>query len=115
MKFALLCLIAALACADDAKNPIPFTSKSISQGKATFARMCTGCHGVDAKAGKDDVPEASDLTDPKGYKNGTTEGEMFRSIRDGQGTSMPSFKADLKPDDEIWHLVNFVRNLWPAK
>ena len=95
------------------KNPIPFASKSIAQGKGTFIRMCSSCHGTDGKSAIDVVADATDLTDPKAYKNGTTEGEIFRSIRDGQAASMPSFKGQIRSEDDMWHLVNFVRNLWP--
>lgn len=96
------------------KSPIPYTKKSIAQGRAAFARNCVGCHGADGKATVDVVADASDLTAPKSWKNGYTEGEIFRSIRDGQGASMPAFKSQLKQDD-IWNLVNFIRYLWPEE
>jgi mono/diheme cytochrome c family protein len=95
------------------KNPVPFTTKSIAQGKGIFVRMCSSCHGMDGKSAIDVVADATDLTDPSGYKSGTSEGEIFRSIRDGQSASMPSFKSQLKSDEEIWQLVNFIENLWP--
>jgi mono/diheme cytochrome c family protein len=94
------------------KSPIPYTKKSISQGRSIYLRNCTGCHGADGKATVDVVADATDLTSPSLWKNGTAEGEIFRSIRDGQGASMPSFKAQIKEDD-TWHLVNFIRSLWP--
>ena len=72
-----------------------------------------GCHGADGKATVDVVADATDLTDPKLWKNGATEGEVYRSIRDGQGASMPAFKTQIKQPDDLWHLVNFVRSLWP--
>jgi cbb3-type cytochrome c oxidase subunit III len=93
-------------------SPVPYTKKSISQGRSLFARNCTGCHGADGKATVDVVADATDLTSPKFWKNGTTDGEIFRSIREGQGASMPTFKNQLKEED-IWHLVNYIRSLWP--
>lgn len=95
------------------KNPIPYTRKSISQGRSTFMRYCTGCHGNDGKAMVDVVADATDLTSPKFWKDGTSEGEIFHSIRDGQGASMPAFKNQVKQEDDIWNLVNFIRSLWP--
>lgn len=95
------------------KNPIPYTRKSITQGKVTFARYCTGCHGADAKATVDVMGDASDLTAPKTWKNGHTEGEIFRSIRDGENASMPAFKNQLHQESDIWDLVNFIQSLWP--
>jgi cbb3-type cytochrome c oxidase subunit III len=101
-----------VADAQKLKSPIPYTKKSISQGRNIYMRNCTGCHGADAKATVDVVADATDLTSPKLWKNGTTEGEIFRSIREGQGASMPTFKNQLKEED-IWHLVNYIRSLWP--
>jgi len=68
---------------------------------------------MDGKSTLDVVADATDLTDPKAYKSGTTEGEIFRSIRDGQSASMPAFKTQLKSEEDLWHLVNFIENLWP--
>jgi mono/diheme cytochrome c family protein len=96
------------------KNPIPFTKKSIAQGRDTFLRNCVGCHGDNGKAQIDVVANATDLTDPKGYKDGTLDGEIYRNIRDGAGASMPSFKSEIAKDDDLWHLVNFIHSLWPA-
>jgi len=101
-----------VADAQKLKSPIPYTKTSISQGRSVYMRNCTGCHGADGKATVDVVADASDLTSPKFWKNGSTEGEIFRSIREGQGSSMPTFKAQLS-EVEIWHLVNYIRSLWP--
>jgi mono/diheme cytochrome c family protein len=95
------------------KSPIPYSKKSISQGRNVYVRYCVGCHGGDGKATVDVVADATDLTSPKSWKNGTTEGEIFRSIRDGQSASMPAFKTQIKSEDDLWHLVNFIRSLWP--
>ena len=95
------------------KSSVPYTKKSIAKGRGLFVRSCTGCHGPDGKATVDVVANATDLTSPKLYQSGTSEGEIFRSIRDGQGASMPSFKGQIQPEEDIWNLVNFIRSLWP--
>lgn len=96
------------------KNPVPFTRKSIAGGRTMFQRYsCTGCHGPDGRAQVDAVADATDLTDPKGYRDGTTDGEIFRSIRDGAGASMPSFRAEIDKEEDIWYLVNYIHSLWP--
>ena len=97
------------------KNPIPFTKKSISQGRDTFLRNCVGCHGDNGKAQIDVVAQATDLTDPKAFRDGTSDGEIFRSIRDGAGASMPSFKSEIDKEDDLWRLVNFIHSLWPSE
>jgi mono/diheme cytochrome c family protein len=104
----------SVADAKKLKSPIPFTKKSIAEGRSLYMRAsCTGCHGADGKATVDVVADATDLTDPTLWKNGTTEGEIYRSIRDGEGASMPAFKTQLHGEDDIWRLVNFIRSLWP--
>lgn len=108
-------LIAADLTQADAKkltNPVPFTKRSIDQGYATFQQHCTGCHGKDGKADMAIVP-ATDLTAPKLYKNGVSDGEIFRSIRDGAGNQMPPFKYQGLTETEIWQLVGFIHSLWP--
>jgi mono/diheme cytochrome c family protein len=95
------------------KSPIPFTRKSISRGRTIFMGSCTACHGTDGKALVDVVADATDLTSPKLWRNGTTEGEIFKSIRDGAGTGMPPFKFQIHQQEDLWHLVNYIRSLWP--
>lgn len=105
----------SLEAARKLKNPVGYSRKSIAQGKSVFSRYCTSCHGPDGKSEVDVVADATDLTSPKAWKNGTTDGEIFRSIRDGQGASMPSFRTQIRKEEDLWHLVNFVRSLWPAE
>lgn len=95
------------------KSPVPFTKESIARGRTLFARNCTECHGPDGKALIDLIANATDLTAPELWKNGTSEGEIFRSIREGAGLSMPPYKFQIRKEEDMWHLVNFVRSLWP--
>jgi mono/diheme cytochrome c family protein len=102
--------------ADDArklKNPVAFTKKAIAQGRDIFMRNCVGCHGDNGKALIDVVANATDLTDPTAFRDGTSDGEIYRSIRDGAGASMPSFKSEIAKDEDLWRLVNFIHSLWP--
>jgi mono/diheme cytochrome c family protein len=103
----------SLADAKKLKNPIPYSKKSITRGRTTFMGSCTACHGTDGKAMVDVVADATDLTSPKLWRNGTTEGEIFKSIRDGAGTGMPPFKFQIHGEEELWNLVNYIRSLWP--
>lgn len=95
------------------KNPVPFTKKSISRGKMWFLRECSACHGPDGKALIDVVADATNLTNTKMWYSGSTQGEIFRSIRDGAGEAMPPYKSKIKKEDDLWHLVNFIQSLWP--
>lgn len=97
------------------KNPVAYSAGSVAQGKNLYLRNCRACHDFDGKgrAGIDFVPTPlPDLTDPKTWKHGVTDGEMFTVIRDGTKTDMESFKKKLS-DEQMWHLVNYVRSLGP--
>jgi mono/diheme cytochrome c family protein len=95
------------------KSTVPFNKDSIVRGRTLFIRDCKECHGADGKSQVDVVANATDLTEPKLWISGTSEGEIFRSIRDGAGDAMPPFKAKIENEKDIWHLVNFIRSLWP--
>jgi mono/diheme cytochrome c family protein len=95
------------------KSPIPYSKASIARGRILFIRDCTECHGNDGKSQVDVIANATDLTEPKLWTSGTTEGEVFRSIRDGAGEAMPPFADKIEKEDDMWHLVNFIRSLWP--
>jgi mono/diheme cytochrome c family protein len=95
------------------KSPVSYSKASIARGKVVYRRHCTECHGTDGKSQVDVISDATDLTNPKAWKSGTSEGEIFRSIRDGAGEAMPPFAADVSKEDDLWHMVNFVRSLWP--
>lgn len=97
------------------KNPVAFTEKSIKRGKSLYMRTCTGCHGTDGKSQLDVIADATDLTVPKYYRSGSKPGEIFRSIKEGAGLNMPPYKFQIKKDDDIWHMVNYVQSIWPAK
>ena len=95
------------------KSPVQFSTSSIVRGRTLFLRDCKECHGADGKSQVDVVANATDLTEPKYWTSGTTEGEVFRSIRDGAGDAMPPFKEKIEDEKDIWHMVNFIRSLWP--
>jgi mono/diheme cytochrome c family protein len=95
-------------------SPVANTEISIKRGRSIYMRYCTACHGADGKAQIDVVADATNLTDPKRYLSGSTEGEIFRSIKEGAGVSMPPFAKQIKREDDMWHMVNFIRSLWPA-
>jgi mono/diheme cytochrome c family protein len=97
------------------KSPVPFSAKSIKRGQVMYKRLCVECHGYDGKSQIDVIADASDLTEPEYYYHGSTEGEVFRSIRNGAGENMPPYKDEVRNDKDIWDLVNFTRSLWPAK
>lgn len=104
----------------------PLTAESVLHGRQVFQKMeCWKCHGP---AGHGDGPAAMALTDSKDqpihphnfsngsrFKCGTTNADLYRIFMTGvDGTPMPSFAEQLKPD-EAWALVHFLRTLQPGR
>jgi mono/diheme cytochrome c family protein len=102
------------AAAKALKNPISYNAKSIARGKLVYGSLgCANCHGTDGRALTEVVANATDLTEPKMWRNGTEEGVIFQSVRDGAGLAMPPYKREVTAQEDLWHLVNFIRSLWP--
>ena len=96
------------------KNPVASDAESVEAGKKLYQRYCASCHGPQ---GKGDGGMAlsggtpSDLTDET-WDYGSTDGEIFVSIRDGVSSDMLSYKEKLN-EKQIWQVVNFVRSIGP--
>jgi len=100
------------------------TAERVKAGQDVFNRVqCWKCHGVEGKA---NGPSASTLQDDLGrpilaynfaeggrFKCGSTDEDLYRIFMTGlDGTPMPSFADNLKPD-EAWDLVFYLRTLQP--
>jgi cytochrome c oxidase cbb3-type subunit 2 len=102
------------------------TAERIKAGRDVFARVqCWKCHGVQGMA---NGPSASTLADDQGRpitafnftdgtrpKCGETDQDIYRIFMTGlDGTPMPSFADNLKPD-EAWDLVFYLRTFMAQK
>ena len=94
-------------------NPQPNTKESIARGRMIYLRHCTACHGPDGKSEIDMIADATNLTTPEMYLSGTTQGEVYNSLLNGAGMGMPPYRESVENAD-LWHMVNFMLNLWPA-
>lgn len=95
-------------------NPVKSTPASITAGAAAYKKYCAFCHGVDAKGDGPLAPKDSNppnLTDAT-WIHGSTDGEIFAVILNGAGgtSKMVGFKGKM-PDQDIWHIVNYLRSL----
>lgn len=96
-----------------ASNPITPDADSIAQGRVLYEANCLSCHG---EQGNGDGPAAASLPAPPANFNGGhtathPDGDLWYWIKAGiEGTNMPAFESQLS-DDDIWHLVNYVRRL----
>jgi mono/diheme cytochrome c family protein len=88
-------------------NPVKPTAESLAKTKKFYAIDCAMCHG-DTGDGKGDMEMkgVTDFTKPDAMKD-RTDGELFYIIRKGKGEMPP--ESDRAKDDDIWHLVNYVR------
>ncbi|MEX0830460.1 MAG: c-type cytochrome [Nitrospirales bacterium] len=109
-----------------AASPIPSTAESVQRGRALYEAMdCHSCHGPQARGSgkvalagelKDSrgLPiSPNDLTNPTGWKNGTTAQDVVRTLFTGlDGTPMPSYESQLAGhEDDAWHLANYLLSL----
>lgn len=93
-------------------NPTEADKSSLSTGKSLYAQHCKNCHG---KQGKGDgltaktlnaLPSDLSLDDLDTQK----DGEIYYKTKVGR-EEMPAFK-DLVSEEDIWHLVNYVRTFY---
>ena len=99
------------------KNPIADTPESVKEGASHFQHHCQICHGLDGH--NTGVPFADKMSpavadlaekDVQEY----TDGQLKWIIENGiRFTGMPGWKGILD-DQEMWHIVHFIRHL-PAK
>jgi mono/diheme cytochrome c family protein len=94
------------------RNPEPYTPASVARGKIFYLQNCQSCHDEDGRARSAAVAIAADLTDPSRWKFGTSDPQLFETIKNGAADAMPPFAADLK-DEQIWDIVNFIRSIGP--
>jgi mono/diheme cytochrome c family protein len=92
-------------------NPVKPGPESLAKGKKLYGFDCEMCHGKNGDGKGDmatDIKNVTDFTNPDALKN-RTDGELFYVIRKGKGEMPP--EGDRAKDDDIWHLVNYVRSL----
>lgn len=94
-------------------NPILPDSQSITIGETIYREDCVVCHGP---MGLGDGPGAVGLNPaPVNFAAGHTathsDGDLFYWIKNGvRGSAMPGYGEKFS-DEEMWHLVNYVRRL----
>jgi mono/diheme cytochrome c family protein len=110
------------AAAKNLKNPTAANTQSVAAGKAVYTRACAVCHGATGKGDgaivkslKPEATKPSNLSDAT-WDHGSTDGEIFVAIRDGIGPKfeMKGQKGKIT-DQDMWHLVNYIRSLGPSK
>ena len=101
-------------------NPVKATPESIAAGKKYYDKLCADCHGekgdgvseIAAAMSADEV-KPPNLIDDK-WDHGSTDGDLFVSIRDGVGGPGAMKGLNGRPGigpNEMWEMVNYVRSL----
>lgn len=91
----------------------PNDARSIAVGRMFFGGLCASCHGFDGRTptdlGRWMYPRVPDLSSPAVQQ--WSDAELFWIIKHGiRLTGMPGF-GNTHSDEEIWHLVHYVRSL----
>ncbi|MCH7738668.1 MAG: copper resistance protein CopC [Chloroflexi bacterium] len=91
------------------RNPFPPTAESVDIGRDGYVQTCSACHGEE---GLGDGPAAPRLTaDLTIHVPLHRDGDLFTFMRDGiSGTPMKSL-SNVLTEDQMWHIVNYVRTL----
>jgi putative copper resistance protein D len=92
-------------------GPVPATADSIAAGAALYAEKCVICHGEE---GLGNGPLGLTLRPPPAVLHAHVplhpDEELYGFIANGfPNTAMPAFSRELS-SEEIWHLVNFLRD-----
>ncbi len=96
---------------------------SAERGRELFAQNCAGCHGPTG-LGDGQSGDPADFLDSWGfearpanlqrgvYRGGRRPLDLFRRIHSGiSGSPMPGFATALGTEEDVWHLVHYVRAL----
>lgn len=94
-------------------NPIIPDATSIAIGEHLYMENCVPCHGPEGRG--DGISAASLNPPPINFTAGHTathaDGDLFYWIQNGvDNSAMPAFQ-DKFTEEEMWHLVNYVRRL----
>ena len=96
------------------ENPFEANPSSIATGRKFYVFNCRQCHGNQGK-GDGDMAHAgggpSDFTDAV-WQHGGSDGEAFLVIKNGVTADMQPYREQLG-DEDIWHLVNYLKSLGP--
>ena len=95
-------------------NPIASSEESITAGRGPYGRLCRSCHGLSADGRGMAAPPDSrpaDLVDDE-WDHGDTDAAIFKVIREGVPPKydMDAWEGRIT-DDDIWNVINFLRDL----
>ncbi len=97
--------------ARELKNPEPFSSEVVEQGRTAYSRFCVHCHGAkgrgDGKVARANGALSFPLSGSSTFAK--PDGELFHIITYGRN-NMPPAALQL-PAEERWRLIRYLREL----
>ena len=98
--------------AEALRNPFPPNPQSLQAGAAAYVQVCQACHGEtgrgDGPAGTGLVPPPADLLVHVPLHG---DADLFRFVRDGIPNTAMVAQRDNLTEEQIWHVVNYIRTL----
>lgn len=92
------------------KNPYEADKASLKVGKSLYNKHCKSCHGSE---GLGDGSKAAQLDTPSGDFSSDafkaqSDGALFYKTITGRD-DMPSFKKKIPDAEDVWHVVNYMK------
>jgi thiosulfate dehydrogenase len=96
------------------QSPVPATEVNLVAGAQTFARHCTGCHGLPGyparREAASNFPHPPQLFEPGQTVADDPVGVTYWKVKNGiRLTAMPTFASRL-PDLQIWQVSQLLKN-----
>jgi copper transport protein len=116
LLFVLNTQVLRIGLAEDIRNPFPPTAESVAIGEPVYATTCVSCHGA---GGLGDGPAGVGLPKPPAdllvHVPLHSDTILFEFIRDGIGSAGMPGQDGVLTEDEMWHLVNYLRAEFDAR
>ncbi|MBT4126113.1 MAG: c-type cytochrome [Chloroflexi bacterium] len=110
LLFVLNVQVLRIGLAEDIRNPFPPTAESVAIGGPAYATACVACHGAgglgDGPAGAGLPKTPADLLIHVPLHSDTI---LFEFIDHGIPQAGMPGQAGVLTEDEMWHLVNYLR------
>jgi len=116
LLFVLNTQVLRIGFAADIRNPFPPTAESVATGEPVYVATCVACHGA---GGLGDGPAGVGLPKPPAdllvHVPLHSDTILFEFIRDGIGAAGMPGQDGVLTEDEMWHLVNYLRAEFDAR
>jgi mono/diheme cytochrome c family protein len=110
LLFVLNVQVLRFGLSETIRNPFPPTAESVALGEPVYATACAACHGVD---GLGDGPLGAELPKPPAdlivHVPIHSDTILYEFIRDGIAAAGMPGQDGVFSEDEMWHLVNYLR------